>query len=223
MRSPRAACGAYHLLEEAETLPMTSRSQRTGTPARPPSVSRRRARQARADLAAGGLSHQDRRRLRSVLRARAAAAGKRRGRRRHAAIASIGAIIAMAIAALSFGLVPAIDAAGGGGVTGTFVVGHQVCSAKTGCQWVGTFQPQGGEVIAGLAYGGLLPAGDGPGSAIAARYPGGSDVVYALHGSHTWVFDLLITLVIGAAAGAALWISPLGDTQVAAKSSATAS
>jgi hypothetical protein len=174
-------------------------------------VSRRRARHAHQDLAAVDLSHQERRRLRAVLRSRTAAATKRRGRRRHAVIAAVGAVVVMAIVALSFGLVPAIVAAQGGGVTGSFVVSSQVCSSKTGCQWVGTFDAADGDVITGLAYGGLLPAGDGPGSAIAARYPSGSDVVYALHGSHTWVFDLLLMLVIGAAAGAALWISPLGD------------
>jgi hypothetical protein len=191
---------------------MTWRIQRTVAPARPPRVSRRQAQQAREELAVGGLSHQQRRRLRAVIRSRAGAATRRRERRRHLAIVTAGAIVAMAITALSFGLVPAIDAAVGGGVTGSFVVSHQVCSPKTGCQWVGTFHASGGAVITGLAYGGLLPAGDGPGSAIAARYPRGSDVVYALHGSHTWVFDLLITLVVGAAVGGALWISPLGDS-----------
>ena len=120
----------------------------------------------------------------------------------------------MAITALSFGLIPAIEAASGKGVIGTLTVSHQVCSSKSGCQWVGTFQARGGTVFSGLAYAGSLPPGDGPGSAIAARYPGGSDQVYALHGSHTWVFDLLITLAIGAAVGAALWISPLGGGPV---------
>lgn len=190
---------------------MGSRDQGLRTSARSPQVSRRQARQARAELATGDLSHQERRRLRAVLRSRAAAAGKRRGRLRHLAIVAAGAIVAMAIAAASFGLIPAIEAAQGGGVTGSFVVSDRVCSVKTGCQWVGTFDGPHGDVIAGLAYGGILPAGDGPGSTIAVRYPGGSDQVYAVHGSHTWVFDLLITLVIGAAGGAALWISPLGD------------
>jgi hypothetical protein len=174
-------------------------------------VNRRQAQQARAELAAGGLSHQERRRLRAVLRSRAIAGQKRRGHRRHLAIVAVGAIVAMVIAAASFGLIPAIEAAQGGGVTGSFVVSDRVCSSKTGCQWVGTFNGPHGDVVTGLAYGGVLPAGDGPGSTIAVRYPGGTDQVYALHGSHTWVFDLLITLVIGAAVGAALWVSPLGD------------
>jgi hypothetical protein len=190
---------------------MGTRSQGLRPSARSPQVTRRQAQQARAELATGGLSHQERRRLRAVLRSRAAATKERRGRRRHLAIVAVGAIVAMAIAAASFGLIPAIEAAQGGGVTGSFVVSDRVCSSKVGCQWVGTFHGANGSVVAGLAYGGVLPSGDGPGSTIAVRYPGGTDQVYALHGSHTWVFDLLITLVIGAAAGAALWISPLGD------------
>jgi hypothetical protein len=190
---------------------MGSRSQGLRTSARPPQVSRRQAQQAREELATGALTHQERRRLRAVLRSRALAARKRRSRLQHLAIVTGGAIVAMVITAASFGLIPAIEAAQGGGVTGSFVVSHQVCSTKTGCQWVGTFEGANGDVLAGLAYGGTLPTGDGPGSTIAVRYPGGSDQVYALHGSHTWVFDLLITLVVGAAAGAALWISPLGE------------
>jgi hypothetical protein len=191
---------------------MSSRRQHRGTPARPQELSRRQAQQARAELAAGGLSHQERRRLRRLLQLRADAARRQRGRLRHLAIVATGAVVAMAIAALSFGLVPAIEAAVGGGATGSFVVSHRVCSAKVGCQWVGTFTAANGTVTSGLGYGGLLPGGDGPGSTIAVRYAGGTDQVYALHGSHTWVFDLLITLVIGAAAGGALWISPLGDS-----------
>jgi hypothetical protein len=200
----------YYLVREAETLP-DSRSQRTEMPARPPRVGRRQAQQAREELASGGLSHHEQRKQRAILRSRAVAVRQRSGGLRHLAIAATGAIVATAIAALSFGLVPAIEAAQGGGATGSFVVSHQVCSSKTGCQWVGTFYSAGGDVIVGLAYGGLLPARDGPGSTVAVRYPGGSDEVYALHGSHTWAFDLLITLVIGAIAGAALWISPLGE------------
>jgi hypothetical protein len=174
-------------------------------------VGRRRAQQARDELAAGGLSHQERRRLRAVLRSRAIAVRQRRGQVRHLAIAAVGAVAATVMAALYFGLVPAIEAAEGGGAAGSFIVSHQVCSSKTGCQWVGTFRSADGDVSAAVGYGGLLPEGDGPGSTVAVRHPGGSDEVYALHGSHTWVPDLLITLVIGAATGAALWISPLGE------------
>ncbi len=190
---------------------MGSRSQRTGTPARPRHVSRRQAAQAREELAADGLSHHERRALHTVLRSRAATERDRRRQLTHLVITVTGAAIVMVIVALSFGLIPAIAAANGGGATGSFVVMSQVCSTKTGCQWVGTFKSADGESFTGLAYGGVLPAGDGPGSIIPARYPRGSEQVYALRGSHTWVYDLIITLVVGTAAGAALWISPLGE------------
>jgi hypothetical protein len=188
---------------------MTAPSQHSDKSARPAHGGRRRALEARAQLAAGGLAHHDQRRLRAVLRVREDAVRRRRRRLTHLGIAVAGAVVAMAIAALSFGLVPAISAALGEGTTGQFVVSHRVCSVKLGCQWVGTFQTRDGSVIE-VAYGGVLPAGDGPGSTIQARYPGGSAEVYALHGSHTWLLDLFITLVVGAAAGTALWISPLG-------------
>jgi hypothetical protein len=189
---------------------MAVRDQRSAVPARSAHVSRRLARQARAQLAAGGLSHQQQRRLRAVLRERATAWRQRRRRLRRLAIVLTGAIVAMAITGLSFGLVPAIEAARGEGITGSFVVSQEVCSSRAGCQWVGTFQADHGAAVDGLAYGGSLPAGDGPGSTIPVRYPGTSDQVYAVHASHTWVFDLLITLAIGMAVAAALWISPLG-------------
>jgi hypothetical protein len=178
--------------------------------ARAAQVSRRQAEEARAQLAGGGLSHQQERRLRAVLRARDDAVQRRRRRLRRLSVVMAGAVVAMAITALSFGLVPAIEAASGEGVTGSFVVSDQVCGSKTGCQWVGTFQASDGTLVNGVAYSGSLPAGDGPGSVIPARYPGGSDQVFAMHASHTWVFDLLITIALGAAVGAALWISPLG-------------
>jgi hypothetical protein len=189
---------------------MALHDQRSATPARSAHVSRRLARQARAQLAAGGLSHRQQRMFRAVLRERTIAVRQRRRRLRRVTIAVAGAIVAMAITGLSFGLVPAIEAARGEGITGSFVVSHEVCSSKGGCQWAGTFQAGDGAPVVGLAYGGSLPAGDGPGSTIPVRYPGGSDQVYAVHASHTWVFDLLITLAIGMAVGAALWISPLG-------------
>jgi len=192
---------------------MASRNQRSATSARSAQVGRRQAR-ASAQLAEGGHSHQERRRLRAVLRAREDAGRRRRRRLRRLSIALIGAVVGMAITALSFGLIPAVEAAGGQGVAGTLTISDQVCSSKSGCQWVGTFRARGGAEFSGLAYAGSLPPGDGPGSVIPARYPGGSDQVYALHGSHTWVFDLLITLAIGAAVGAALWISPLGGGPV---------
>jgi hypothetical protein len=121
----------------------------------------------------------------------------------------IGAVAAMALVAAAFDLVPAIDAATGQGARGTWVVGHQVCSARFGCTWVGTFQTANGQVVPDVAYNGRLPAGAGPGSSIPARYTGAGQA-YAAHGSHSWVMDVLLMIVAGLAIGLALWISPIG-------------
>jgi hypothetical protein len=124
-----------------------------------------------------------------------------------------GAVAAMVIVGGALGLVPAIDASFGGGVTGSFTVIEDVCfhgrSVPATCNWVGTFKPRGGSVTGELDYGGIMPSADGPGSVIPARYPGGPDV-YALHGTHTWVSDLIITLLISAAVGFLLWVIPFG-------------
>jgi len=137
-------------------------------------------------------------------------AGSGRTHLKRLILVAAGGIVAAGIAALSFGLVPAVEAALGSGTTGSFIVSHQICSARTGCAWAGTFEARDGQTYGPLAYGGTLPAGDGPGSVIPARYPRGSDQVFAARGSYTWIPDLLATIVIGAIAGAALWISPLG-------------
>jgi hypothetical protein len=189
---------------------MPSRDQRSRTPASSAKVSRRQAQAARAELAAGGLSHQERRRLRSITRVRDEATRRRGRERRHAVIVVVGAVAAMAVVAISFGLVPAIAAAGGQGTSGTFIVAYQNCSARYGCTWVGTFQARNGVQVPNVAYEGSLPAGTGQGQRIAARYPGDSSQVFALHGSHTWVMDLVLVLGVGAAVAFALWISPLG-------------
>jgi hypothetical protein len=195
--------------EEGTPLLASSRKRRSGAPARSNHASHRQAQQAQAQLAAGGLSHAEQRRLHAVLQAREESSRRRRRHQKRLVIVLTGAIAAMAIGAVAFGLIPAIDAALGGGVTGKFTVQNQVCVRRAGCQWVGTFQPRKGSAIAGLAYGGTMPDSDGPGSVIPARHPAGK-YVYALHGTHTWVQDLLITLVIGTAVGFLIWVSPLG-------------
>jgi uncharacterized iron-regulated membrane protein len=178
-----------------------------------PHVSPSQIQQVHAQLAAGGLSHDERRRLQAVLRSHEVSAHRRRRRLKRLAIVLGGAISAMAIAAASFGLVPAIEAALARGATGSYTVNDRVCTngrGSTFCQWLGTFQPRNGAATTGLAYGGNLPDGDGPGSVINVRYPGGS-YVYAIHGTHTWVQDLLIALLVGTVVGFLLWLSPLGS------------
>ena len=116
--------------------------------ARQQKVTRSRAHQAREQLAAGGLSHQERRQLRAVTRVRDMVARRRRTEFRHVIIVAAGAIAAMAIVAAASGLIPAIEAAGGQGTAGTFVVGNQACLPRRGgCAWSGTFQSPGGGLI----------------------------------------------------------------------------
>jgi hypothetical protein len=172
-------------------------------------VSRRQAEEARAALAAGGSSHQEQRRLRSITRTRDDAERRRRLAFRHAVIVVAGAVVAMAVVAVSFGLVPAIVAATGHGVRGSFIVGELNCVRRYGCTWVGTFRGANGVVVPDVAYEGILPPGTNPGQIIPSRYPG-SGRAYALSGSHTWITALLLTIFAGAAVAAGLWVSPLG-------------
>ncbi len=187
----------------------SSRSKRSGTSARSAHVSRRQAQEAHARLAAEGLSHQERRRLHAVVQAREESARLWRQRLKHLAIVAACAIAVMAIVGAVSGLPSAVDAAMGKGVTGSFTLSRSVCVHKGPCEWLGTFQPRDGSAASNLAYGGTLPAADGPGSVVAARYPGGS-YVYAVRGTHTWVLDLLLMLLVGAIVGFFVWLSPLG-------------
>jgi hypothetical protein len=184
--------------------------QRPGSAARRQKVTRQQAHDARDQLAAGGLSHQDRRRLRAVAGARDQAVRRRRGELRHLLIVAAGIVAAMAVVAGTLGLVPAIQAASGQGVAGTFVVG-QPCTFRRGCEWTGTFQSPDGPSVQHVSYDGSLPFGAGDGSSIPAIYPGGSaHVVYPPRGSHAWIYDLFLMLLVGAAVGALLWIFPIG-------------
>jgi hypothetical protein len=166
----------------------------------------------RQQVAAGGLSHQERRRLGSATGARGGAARKRRGDFRHVIIVAAGTIAAMAVVAFAVGLVSAIEASGGQGTAGTFVVGTQSCfRQRGGCEWSGTFLSRDGGTVQHVAYDGTLPAGAGLGSSVPAIDPAGSShVVYPPHGSRAWIFDLLLTVLVGGIVGFMLWLSPLG-------------
>jgi hypothetical protein len=182
--------------------------QHSGPHARQAKVSRRQAGEARGQLAVGGLSHQERRRLRSVIRARNETARRRRLEFRHITIAIAGAVAATLVIAASVGLVSAIEAAREQGKIGTFVVGYSSCSGRTGCMWLGTFRSPGGNTVPDVAYEGALPAAR-PGGSFPAVDPGGSHRVYPPH-SLRWVTDLLATVLVGGAVGFVLWVSPLG-------------
>jgi len=125
----------------------------------------------------------------------------------------------MVIVSFAFGLWPAIDAAHGGGTTGTFTLGNSVCTPKLGCRWVGTFESAGSQPVQ-VDYQGSLPAGAGPGTSVSAIHPGGSSYVFAPHGSHAWIPDLLLVVVIGAVVALVLWISPISLSRAGKQSHA---
>jgi hypothetical protein len=158
-----------------------------------------------------GLTKAERRRQRRIIRERAEARQRRRIELSHDGLALAGALVAMAIVAVAFALGPAIAAARGEGTPGTFIIGYQQCLRRTGCTWVGTFVSRSGQVTSGVAYDGNLPASDQPGGRIPAIFPGGQHAVFPPHGSHYWVSAVVLMLVVGAAVGLFLWISPIGE------------
>ena len=183
---------------------MPSNRRRSGPAARRDKVKRRTARLAGEELAAGGLSHHDQRRLQAVTRARELTSRRRHLKFRHFAITVLSGLVATAAIGAALGFVPAIEAARGHGVTGTFVVGSFSCHRRGVCAWVGTFEARG-EMVANVAYEGILPMSTAPGSRIPARYPG-DDLAYGLRGSHTWAWDLVPMLLIGSIVAFGVWL-----------------
>jgi hypothetical protein len=183
---------------------MPKNETRSGSAGRPGKVHRREAELAREELAAGGLSHKEQRRLRAITRAWELAKRRRRLELRHLVIAALAWIAVLAVTGVLIGFMPAIEASNGDGAAGTFVVSSYVCYRRTGCAWVGTFEAPG-ETVPNATYQGTLPAGTNPGSRIPARYPGEGDV-YALDGSHTWALDLIPMFLISTAAAFLVWL-----------------
>jgi hypothetical protein len=116
----------------------------------------------------------------------------------------------MAVVGALVGLVPAIEASGGHGTPGTFVATFHSCRRNTGCAMAGNFQSADGGKVPDVVYAGALPADAGPGMSFPAIRPAGSEYVYPPHGTNRWVFDLLLTLLLGAAVGFLLLASTLG-------------
>src|SRR5258708_14194003 len=187
---------------------MPSNGRRSGSAARRDKVSRRAARLAREELAAGGLSHHDQRRLLAISRTWELASRRRHLEFRHLAITVLSGLVATAAIGAMLGFVPAIEAARGQGVTGTFVVGSSFCHRRGVCTWVGTFEARG-EVVPDVAYEGILPISTGPGSRIPAMYPG-ADLAYGWHGSHAWAWDLVPMLLIGSVVAFGGWLIVAG-------------
>jgi hypothetical protein len=171
---------------------------------------RRAARLAHAELDAGGLPNHDQRRLEAITGTRQQTSRRRRPEFRHFTIAVLSGVAVMAVTGAALGLVPAIEAAGGNGTIGTFVVSSQPCLLRRGgCEYTGTFEAPGGEAVSHVAYMGSLPAGAGGGSRIPARYAGDQQA-YPMRGSRTWAVDLVFMLLIGSVVGFLVWLLPVG-------------
>jgi hypothetical protein len=188
---------------------MASRKQHSGSPHRPTKVSRRQAAEAREQLAAGGLSHKERHKLVSAVRARDEAASRRGLETKHIIITVAGTLAAMAVVGAMVGLVPAIHAASGQGTRGTFIVQPLLCLHKC-TRTAGSFRYADGEIVPDLVYAGALPLDAHPGMTLPAIRPGGSEFVYPPHGSLSWISDLAIMVVVGCAVGFLLLASTLG-------------
>jgi multisubunit Na+/H+ antiporter MnhB subunit len=174
-------------------------------------VSRQEARLAAEKLATGGLSHHDQRALRTITRSRELETSRRRQELAHLAIALVIGLAAMAVTGAALGLGPAIRAARGSGTVGTFVVSGQNCARRSGCVWVGTFEVHA-DVRPNVAYEGVLSADTQPGTRIAARYTGYQQV-YAARGSHTWIVDVILMVLIGGVVGFFVYLAPVGLRQ----------
>jgi hypothetical protein len=181
-------------------------------PARQQKVSRKQADEARQQLAAGGLSHQERRQLRSVAGARDALARRRRGEFRHILIIVTGTLAAMAIVGAAIGLPSAIEASTGQGAAGSFIVENQppCLNQRVGCLPSGVFRSRAGVTVQHVAYAGSLPNFAPPGTSIPAVDPGLSNTAYPPRDSATWIHDVILTLLVGGVVGALLWLFPLG-------------
>jgi hypothetical protein len=192
------------------------KQQHSHPPARKRKVGKKQADEARQQLAAGGgLSHQERRQLRSVANARDALARRRRGEFRHIVIIAAGALAGMAIVGAALGLPAALEASSGEGMAGTFIVENQppCLNHRVGCLPAGIFRSKNGVTIQHVGFAGTLPSFAPPGTSIPAVDPGGSNTAYPPRDSATWVHDVLWMVLVGTIVGSLLWLFPIGTSE----------
>jgi len=111
----------------------------------------------------------------------------------------------LAIGALGVG--PAIRAARGEGERGMFTAVSLYCTRT--CTWTGTFTVGDTPVLPDANYEGKLPNGTRVGDTFPALYPGGSNEVFAIHGSTTWVFYAMLMPLAAAGLVGSIWIGPV--------------
>lgn len=79
----------------------------------------------------------------------------------------------------------------------------------SGCIWRGTFRSEHGTVLQGADYGDDPPPGAHAGSSFPALWPGGSNDVYAAHGSTGWLQIVLVEVVAAVLLAGFVWYGPI--------------
>jgi hypothetical protein len=120
-------------------------------------------------------------------------------------LAALGAVAVLAITPLALG--PAIGAAHGQGTPGVFTAQSEQCSRR--CTWYGTFRSEPGTVLQNADYGDSAPAGTHAGSAFPALWPGGSNDVFAAHGSTSWIGLVFLDVFAVVVLAAIVWNGPI--------------
>jgi hypothetical protein len=120
-----------------------------------------------------------------------------------AALAALGLLVGTPLA-----LGPVIRAAHGQGTPGVFTAQNQQCT-RSGCIWNGTFRSDHGTVLRDADYGDTAPADTHPGSSFPALWPGGSNDVYAAHGSTAWIQFVLADVFSVVLLAAFVWYGPI--------------
>jgi membrane protein implicated in regulation of membrane protease activity len=111
------------------------------------------------------------------------------------------------IAAGALGLGPAIRAGRGEGERGVFTAASLDCGRP--CLWTGTFTIGATQVLSDASYDGRLPPGTRAGDNFPALYPGGSNEVFAVHGSKVWVFYAVFMPLAATGLIGSLWLGPV--------------
>jgi hypothetical protein len=126
-------------------------------------------------------------------------------RRGMIAFAALSCAGLLAIAALGLG--PAIRAARGEGERGVFTAVSLSCDRT--CTWTGAFTIGDTPVLTDATYDDKLPQGTRAGDTFPALYPGGSNEVFAIRGSTTWVVYAVLMPLAAAGLVGSLWVGPV--------------
>jgi membrane protein implicated in regulation of membrane protease activity len=111
----------------------------------------------------------------------------------------------LAIGALGLG--PSIRAARGEGERGVFTAVSLSCDRT--CSWTGAFAVGDTPVLPDATYDDKLPQGTRAGDTFPALYPGGSNEVFAIHGSTMWVLYAVLMPLAAAGLVSSLWVGPV--------------